>query len=219
MAIRTRIDPIDRDIELMLNEDLSPAAQSQALARFARDQFDQAQATNEQALGQKPRHETFVDGSRTEQLDQVRPDGTIVFEFEIVLDTLMWIYQTLVQHSPVLAGDYKRSHVLFADGREVDINGQIPPAAEYVFLNTQPYARKIEGVAGRQPQSKQAPDGVYQVVAAMAQRRFGNTAKIAFTYQSTAASVASGEANRLGRAALKKRERDSRQPAIKITVG
>ena len=58
-----------------------------------------------------------------------------------------------------------------------------------MFLNTQPYARKIEGYRGlggvvhRAPSSPQAPDGVYQAVATLAQRKFGNVAKITFSYR------------------------------------
>jgi hypothetical protein len=47
-----------------------------------------------------------------------------------------------------------------------------------VFINTQPYARKLEKGA-----SSQAPDGVYQSVAVLASRRFGNIAKVRFGYR------------------------------------
>ena len=52
-----------------------------------------------------------------------------------------------------------------------------------MFLNTQPYARKIEGDLSREPSSKQAPEGVYEAVATLAQRRFGNVAMIRFSYR------------------------------------
>ena len=47
-----------------------------------------------------------------------------------------------------------------------------------VYLNIQPYARKIE-----RGESPQFPDGVYQAVAAIASRRFSNLAKITFTFE------------------------------------
>jgi len=65
-----------------------------------------------------------------------------------------------------------------------------PPAQEYVFVNTTPYARKIEGNKGRPPSSPQAPDGVYQAVATLA-RKFSNVAKVTFSYR----TVAGGERN------------------------
>jgi hypothetical protein len=46
-------------------------------------------------------------------------------------------------------------------------------------VNTQPYARKIE-----RGHSKQAPNGVYETVAHLAARRFGNMARIRFGYRS-----------------------------------
>ena len=89
-------------------------------------------------------------------------------------------------HSPVLTGRFAKSHELFADGVDTENPNIAPPAEEYVFLNTQPYARKIE--RGRSPQ---APDGVYQAVATLAQRRFGNIARITFSYR----EVRGGERN------------------------
>jgi hypothetical protein len=64
------------------------------------------------------------------------------------------------------------------------------PAQQYVFVNTDPYARKIEGTKQKPPSSPQAPDGVYQAVATLA-RKFSNLAKITFSYQ----TVAGGERN------------------------
>jgi hypothetical protein len=51
----------------------------------------------------------------------------------------------LRQHSPVLTGRYRASHVLFADGVAVDPEKATDTAAnEWVFISTVPYARKIE---------------------------------------------------------------------------
>lgn len=172
------MDPIDRDIQFLINEELSPAAQSKALARFAREELEKAQGVNERALGRRPDHETFVDGAKTELVERVRPDGTIVFEFELLDDLFGYIDLQLVVHSPTKSGRYSRSHVLLADGVAVDPERPTPDASRFVYVNTQPYSRKIE-----RGQSKQAPDGVYQVVAAIANRRFGNIASIKFGYE------------------------------------
>jgi len=182
MAVRSRVQPIDRDIALMLSADLSPAAQSSALASFAQAQLKDAQQINTQALGRVPRHETYVDGRRGADVATVRPGGSIIFEFELVSDVIEWIELLLVQHSPERSGRYSRSHVLFADGVEVQFGAAVPEAREYIFVNTQPYARKIEGGPGRPPQSKQAREGVYHVVAFLGSRRFANLAKIKFSF-------------------------------------
>lgn len=100
-----------------------------------------------------------------------------------------------------------RGHRLYADGAEVavGVRGQIPAdvpqAGEYVFLNIVPYARKIE--RGLSPQ---APEGVYQTVAVLAQRRFGNLARVTFSYRTAVGGGIVG--GKLGNRA------EQRQPAI-----
>jgi len=125
-----------------------------------------------------PDHTTTVDGRREAAPESVRPDGVIVFEFELVLEALSWIARELRQYSPTRSGHYAGSHILLADGIEVDA-GNPPPAHSYEFVPTVLYAGKIE-----RGLSSQAPDGVYQVVAALAARRFGNQARVDFTYAS-----------------------------------
>jgi hypothetical protein len=194
--ITVRAEPIDRDIELLVRPDLSPKARSSMLARFAGEQLKEAQAINQRASGSVPRHETFVDGRANAPLESVRPDGKIVFEFALLLDLFAWIGAELVQHSPVgppPAPAYRENFVFFADGQQVPPGGKVPEAELYTFLNTVKYARKIE-----KGESAQAPDGVFHVVATLAQRRFGNIARVRFAYREF---------------------EGSRQPAIEITPG
>ena len=91
-----------------------------------------------------------------------------------------------------------------------------------MFLNAQSYARKIE-----RGQSSQAPDGVYEAVAAMAARRFGNVARIRFGFRSVqeGALVPNAEVSALrrdlgrrGASEVVKRERETRQPAIIVAM-
>lgn len=162
----------------MISDALSPKAQSRALAAFAKDELARAQAQNSAALGRVPPHDTFVDGRRRDDVDAVKPNGRIVFEFRLVDEVLAWISEQLVLNSPVLTGRYVAAHALFVDGVEIE-PGKMPlDGKEYVFVNTLPYSRKIE--RGLSPQ---APDGVYQSIAAVAARRFGNIARIHFTYR------------------------------------
>lgn len=106
-------------------------------------------------------------------------DDTITVEFADPTELIRFIGHNLETFSPVLTGKYRRSHKLFADGREIDFDGDIPPANQYVFVNAVPYARKIE--KGR---SSEAPDGVYQVVAVLAQREFSSVAQITYAFAS-----------------------------------
>lgn len=205
MALSTRIEPIDRDIELMLSEELSPKAQSQVFAQFAAEQIEEAKRHNRMVLGHVPHHTVTVDGRDDAALESVRPNGVIVAEFELIIEVLQWIQEQLDTHSPVKTGNYKSQHVVFADNEMIDLGGGavIPDADEYVFLNTAEYARKIELGS-----SSQAPDGVYRAVAILAAQnnRFGSLARIRF--EEFRGAVA-------GRAGNKSK---NRKPAISVKV-
>jgi hypothetical protein len=170
--------PISRELELMIERDLGPKARSAMLAAFAAEGIEDAKQQNKRAIGRVPPYKVFVDNQEGKPLTDVRPDGVIRAEFQLVFEALAWIMQQLQMHSPVLTGRYASTHELFADGVDVGNPNAAPPAEEYVFLNIQPYARKIE-----RGLSRQAPDGVYQAVATLAQRRFGNVANIKFSYR------------------------------------
>lgn len=182
VALRARVQPIERDVQFLLGELISPERRSAAQAEFARIEIEKAKAINAKALGQVPPLKIFVDGAEGAPLTAVRPGGVIVADFRLVNELLEWIDLQLILHSPMKTGRYKRSHRLFADGQQVEIDGRVPAnvpqANEYVFINIVPYARKIE-----RGSSTQAPDGVYQVVAVLARRRFGNLARITFSYR------------------------------------
>jgi len=179
MAVRTKIEPLDRSIVLAVRSGEDPAERSKALAAYARQAIADAQEQNRQATGHIPPHETWVDGRKGAPLESVKPDGVIVTEFSLIDEVLEWIGDMLVKGSPVKTGRYSESHILFADGVEVDPGTALPEAEEYVYLNIQPYARKIE--RGLSPQ---APDGVYEGVASMARSRFSNIASIKFSFRS-----------------------------------
>jgi hypothetical protein len=219
VTVKIKVQPIDRNLVVRLTG--TDETRSAMIAEFAREKLAEGEQINSQVLGRVPAHETFVDGRLGASEDSVRPDGVIVYEFELTADALGWIATQLLANSPVGSGHdshpglYQRSHALYADGVEVDPDGEIPNASEYVFLNSVPYSRKIE--AG---ESRQAPDGVYEGIAAMAQSRFGNSLKISFTYRAPENGqilnyVPIKRAPDRHRAA---HERDLRQPAIVVTV-
>jgi hypothetical protein len=156
----------------------------------------------------------------------------ILFEFELVQDLLRYIDEWLILASPVgRANDprpghpelYARSHRMFLDGDLAEVDAPPRPFSEAVFVSTVPYARKIE-----RGLSNQAPDGVYQVVATLAARRYSNYARIRFGYRTPHDFGAIAEWSRTTRlqshAASRNRpgpqrqEWLQRQPAIIITV-
>jgi len=179
-AKEVRPDSIAVDIQIMIQENLSPKAQSLFMAQVARGELADAIAINTRALGSVPKYETFVDGRQSAVFENVRPTGSILITFELLQEIMAWIGAELVQHSPVggpPAPAYASNHKFFADGQQIDPGGPIPPAMIYMFANVVPYARKIE-----RGESAQAVDGVYQAVATLAQAKFGKAAKIRFNY-------------------------------------
>lgn len=198
-TMEIQAEPINRDIAVFLDA-LSPSSAVQQFAAIAVQHIEDAKQNNRRALGREPRSTTYVNGRAGAPLETVGLQGVIFTEFELLTDVLLFISIMLEKFSPVgktsdrrpgHPGLYKRSHVLFADSVEVDITTpslvpQIAAAEEYVFVNTVPYARKLE-----RGSSRQAPDGVYQAVANIARRRYSKVAKIMFTYR----SIFGGERN------------------------
>jgi hypothetical protein len=182
-----RIDPIDLDIQAIFDEELTPAARSRVLAQAGREELARAEAINARALGAKPDHTTAVDGVVGASEDRVRPDGTILYEFRLQRGLLSWIAAELAAFAPVLSGRFAHSFLFFVDGVLATLDEEIPEGREFVFMSAAPYAGKIEG-EHRAPESDQAPHGVFEAVAALAQLAFPR-ADIGFSYRSPFAPV------------------------------
>jgi hypothetical protein len=213
--LAVKFEPIDRDIELLISDLLSSKAQSKYLADFAIESAANAEESNAAVLGSQVDYTTFVDGIEDASEFDVRPDGTIVYEFNLINETLAYIGQQLEMNSPVLTGRYKASHTLFADGIEVSQGVNIPAATVYTFVSTLPYSRKIE-----QGESQQAPSGVYEVTANQAQSKFGNVAKINFVDYVGVYGVAAQSPNaKYGRhSTLQHNKAVNRFPAIQVQL-
>jgi hypothetical protein len=116
MPVRMKLEDIGQNITLAFDQMTSPEARRRLLAQFAREKVAEAAAHNSAVLGRPARFETFVDGTRSPNLESVRPDGQIVAEFELVEEVLLWVGDRLFESSPHLTGRYQRSHELFIDG-------------------------------------------------------------------------------------------------------
>lgn len=229
MPIRTKIESFEHDIDLIVRNDLSPEAQSKAVANFAAAEIAKADDTNRRILGRLPPKTVTVDGKAGAPLNSVNPDGgTIIAEWELIGDVLEWIAQTLYDRSPVVSGLYRKSHLLFADGVLIETGKDIPQASEYVFINSQPYARKIE--IGKTESGRdfviQVENRIYERTAKDAKSRFGNLAKVTFEYQSAqggaiGAWANSASARRLAASHGRRTHQIewlTRQPAIVVTL-
>lgn len=224
MAIKTKIDSIAADINLFVSRDLSPAAASMAISNYARGEIQKADEKNRRILGRVPPKTVTVDGQKNGNLDSVKPNGTIITEWELVSDVLAWIGDTLRDRSPFVSGDYREGWRILADGVEVAQDAEVPQADVYTFVNVEPYARKIE--VGKTESGRdfvvQVPNRIAERTAQDAQSRFGNIARIKSVWISLegAYSLKHDQASRSfagGSLRISKRQRPDRVAGSAIT--
>jgi hypothetical protein len=184
MALRVRVPNVERSISLLVNARLDPKERTKRIAAFARKEIAAVDEQNQRALGAIPPKTITVNGRQGADLESANPDrGTIIAEWRLVGEVLQWIMDTLNQRSPVISGKYRDSHIMLADGSEADPDDH-PLATEFKFYNPVPYSRKIE--VGKTKSGRdfviQVQNRIYERTADDARARFGNIAKIRFTY-------------------------------------
>ncbi|MBW7965315.1 hypothetical protein [Bradyrhizobium sp. BR 10261] len=178
------------DVEGELQALAGPDVRAQILADAARDILVQTDAENAAAIGTAIPHRTVVDGVPTEDLERVHAEGLIARTYDLMPAVLLQIGNWLWQHSPVRSGRYQHSHRLEADGEGIaavtegwSLPGLSPNLKEFTFLSTVHYAPLIEPHGDEPGESRQAPDGVYQVIALLAKEMFAGIATITFEYR------------------------------------
>ncbi len=188
MPLTTKITSVSQSFKVLVDETLSPKARNNMVADFARRQIRAADEINRRALGVVPPKKVMVNGRENESLTNIIPpeSGIIIAEYRLVDDVLAWIMQTLRERSPVISGDYRKGHRLFADDVEVDANNP-PIASRYTFFNLVPYARRLE--VGKTNSGRdfliQVPNKIYARTYQDAKAKFGNVAKITTGFEST----------------------------------
>lgn len=178
-------DPIQRDIDLIVGEVLAPKAQRVAVANYALSELSIADAINLAIVGRAVAHRTFVNRNQSNNLEAVNPSGgEITFEFQLTSEVLSWIARTLADQSPVVSGDYRRGHILLADGAQADPDNA-PTATVYKFMNTVPYARKIEVGITKSGRSFviQVKPRIYERTFNDAKARFGNIVSLSYGFE------------------------------------
>lgn len=201
-----RAGMFQRDIQLLIDQNLSPEAVSRLFGQTARKIIEDQDTVNDRAAKRDVKYKTFVDGKASASLETAK--RVIVAEWQMIEAALRDIHVLLTDKSPVLKGVYKRSITLFADGVATPVDGDIAEADEYFFAATVPYARKIE-----RGLSSLAPNGVFEAVAAVAAKRFGDMASIRFSFRTLSGISGRSATTRRQAAAI---ARDERQPAIVI---
>ena len=207
--------PLRSIIDTLISRDLSPQARQKMAADFARGRLAEGLEQNRQATGRVVPFVQIVDGRQGATLESVNPDnGRIIFRFAVTQEQVFaFISEQLVMHAPRLTGRYADSFRFFAGGREIQAGTALPQADRYTFLNTQPYARRLErGWSDQAP----SPPGIFQAVAALAKQRYRDVAAIKFSFVSLSEfGLAPGL--RGGRDAPK--NEDVRTPAIIVSLG
>ena len=235
MPLVGKITPYSQSFAIMANELLSVEARNEQVAAHARFIIEDADEKNRRALGAVPPRTIMVNGHQDDTLSRIVPPdkGTIVVEYKLFEDVLAWILQTLRDRSPVVSGEYRDGHRLFADDIEVDDPAHPPLASRYTIFNVVPYARKLE--IGKTKTGRdfviQVPNLIYKRTAQDAKQRFGNVAKISsgFASATNAYRLKQNQATRSfrgGKLRTSARQRQDRMagaavtvPAIYVTLG
>ena len=226
MAVRARIEVLSRETIFRPGSGLSPREISARFAAFAASGIAEIDAGNAKVAGHPLPHSTVVDGRETEALASVKPNGVIVAEWTLTADVVQYVWDQLQAAAPRRTGRFAKSQRIYAYGGEVEGPDQAIGAAEVVIAPTVPYARKIEGDFSKAGNAWATnPNGLYHAVAALANAKFGNIARIKFSPREVLggatdlAAWAEGHSAAIGheRKREKQHARDSRQPAVVIT--
>jgi hypothetical protein len=131
-----------------------------------------------------PRPERFVrtvDGVRSAREEQVRADGTIIYVYPRLDEVVQAAMDLLFELSPVLSGAYRMGHTLFVNGVEASNLAGWDGQGEILISNVLPYSRKIE--LGKMTMRVPGSDHVYEQAEFALRQRFGNQARIVFSYR------------------------------------
>lgn len=179
-----------------------------------------------------------TDGVRRRDYSQVKPFGKIEFISNTeIADAVRWALMALQKRSPVLTGRYVQSHVVMINGAEVQGNiwvalRKLKGGERVQIVNTQPYARKIEGATAnkktgrgaRKASSMQARSGVYRPVQRAIVQRYGKSIFVDFKYVKIEGGVKvwGDQGGRYGRngakGTVKRVQRDQVYPALQFFV-
>jgi len=226
MAVKTRIDVLTRETIFSPAGGLSPQDVAAQFAAAVAQDIAAVDADNASAAGRAlPRH-TFVDGSETDDLRRVRPDGVIVATWDLGAEVVRYVWDQLLRAVPRRSGRFADSQRIYADGVEVESPEDTLGADEVVIASVAPYARKIEGQF-KQPRHAWAKNdnGVYHATAALAASKYGNIARIKFGVRlpvggaTDLAKWASAHTAMIAHERKREKQiaRDTRQPAIVIS--
>lgn len=143
-----------------------------------------AKREHARVMASDPKPQSFtriVDGHEGAREEQVRPNGVIVYRYPRLEMVAQFAMETLFDLSPVLSGEYRNSHMLILDGKPAASMKAWRTGQEIAITNLLQYSRKIE--VGKMKMRVPGTDMVYQQSRRKVMGRYGNIAKIDFTYR------------------------------------
>lgn len=162
-------------LKAYVDANLSPAARSKRLATLARQARDELIRDRRASTT----YETIVDGRKGASEDQVRGTGggTIVYAFSYGAEAAVYALTFLRARSPVRSGKFRESFWVSVDGRYIPPGrfsaASVPPGAEIIIGNTEPYNRKVDvQLAGNRRLRFSVPAGLYDDAARAINRQF-----------------------------------------------
>jgi len=136
-----------RSVKLFVSQNLTPQAQSAALASYARADVARLQNDRRAPLD----YTVFVDGRENAAPESVKPQGTIIYRFNGLAEAVSFALGFCIARSPFRTGRYRKSWFVLVDGRAWNADFRdIPAGSEVYVVNTQPYHRKLEVSGGLQ---------------------------------------------------------------------
>lgn len=145
---------------------LQPPAIAKLLAKTAREALAAAQSSGEAPKG----FIRYVNGREGAAEESVTPPGPIVYVFSWLNEVAEYALAFAEARSPVLSGRFRQSWFAMVNGARWAPGTAIPPDAELVVANDQPYARKVE--IGHM--KMRVPPGIVEDTRQAVMRRFGN---------------------------------------------
>lgn len=214
---QAQLKAFETDLRIFTGKMLPEQAKAALVAAAVREE---ARVKSEQSgrAGITPGLIRIVDGARNGSVENVKPDGSILLDWNYLREAVVRTIKLLRQHGPQLKGDWKRWVQVEVNERLVDAGAPFPPEATtaYVFVNV-PYARRLEIGRDRKggPFAVQVPQHfVERVVLKMAAGEMRDLARFKFTFVPT--QRATGGKRGADRKAANQAERQSRVPAIFI---
>lgn len=191
-------------------EDLKGQARTVFLAEAAQQLFEETDRANAEILSRRVASMRLVDGRENAPLTSIKPGGAIVFRWSPMEIAADLAYAMILRASPVRSGEYRRHHIMLINGTEVAQGQKIGFGDRISITNLLPYARKIE-----MGSSSQAPDGVYESVAATLNHEIGDLVNVYFGYRSYLGAGPGGPKTRQG--GTRTHAHDVRFPTLTMT--